>query len=522
MCWPPLCPVNMLYLMFTAANLHVYSHVCIRLTGNDILIVKLAGWPYQNLSICFSVFRIRIVEIRGVGKGGGANSIHFLYKVFGKRSVQKECSPPIDDIDISAMTHDELVMLFGNKIFEPLYSVPSTVVNLSRYTPSHSELSLLERGLNFCPTPGEPDMGDLRRDLDRFHRNLRINTFFDPKRILDEPKSQNSQNPQPAPPPQDEEPSEWEKEIRKSKLLKSEKVWQPPKGPLHLESFILTNEHDLNNTFVKSPRGHNISREERQSMKNLPKTTDIVIKQADKGGATVILDRADYIKEGRRQLSDTSFYTKLDADPTEHNNLRVNALIDSLKTREEISRSLSKKLQNFSPNTPELYLLPKIHKGTRPPPGRPIVSANGCPTEKISAFVDIFLKPHLPKITSYLRDTTDLLVKLENLPTPKAGSILCSLDVSSLYTNIPNFEGRQAVGRFLAKHRQWGTGPEPSNQSICHLLNMVLTMNNFRFDIEHYLQVSGTAMGTRVAPTYANIFMADFEDKYVYTYPKHG
>ena len=31
--------------------------------------------------------------IRGVGKGGGqlgANFIHFLYKVLGKRSVQKE------------------------------------------------------------------------------------------------------------------------------------------------------------------------------------------------------------------------------------------------------------------------------------------------------------------------------------------------------------------------------------------------------------------------------------------------
>ena len=52
------------------------------------------------------------------------------------------------------------------------------------------------------------------------------------------------------------------------------------------------------------------------------------------------------------------------------------------------------------------------------------------------------------------------------------------------------------------------------------MLDMVLTMNNFRFDGNHYLQTAGTAMGTRVAPTYANIFMSDFEERHVYTYPK--
>ena len=78
----------------------------------------------------------------------------------------------------------------------------------------------------------------------------------------------------------------------------------------------------------------------------------------------------------------------------------------------------------------------------------------------------------------------------------------------------------RAVARFLAKHRTYGKDPEPSNQNICQLLNMVLTMNNFHFDGDDYLQTAGTAMGTRVAPTYANIFMSDFEERLVYTYPK--
>ena len=59
--------------------------------------------------------------------------------------------------------------------------------------------------------------------------------------------------------------------------------------------------------------------------------------------------------------------------------------------------------------TAKLYLLPKIDKGKIPPPGRPIVSGNGCPTEKISKAVDNFLAPPTIRfIKSYIKDTTDL------------------------------------------------------------------------------------------------------------------
>ena len=43
-------------------------------------------------------------------------------------------------------------------------------------------------------------------------------------------------------------------------------------------------------------------------------------------------------------------------------------------------------------------------------------------------------------------------------------------------------------------------------------------MNNFKFNGTNYLQIGGTAMGTRVALSYANIFLSNFEDKYIYSY----
>ncbi len=90
--------------------------------------------------------------------------------------------------------------------------------------------------------------------------------------------------------------------------------------------------------------------------------------------------------------------------------------------------------------TPCIYFLPNIHKAECPPPGSPIVSASGCPTERISALVDHFLSPYIPLLPSYIKDITDFLHKIEELtPLPSTASIF-TMDVKFLFTNIPNIE----------------------------------------------------------------------------------
>ena len=46
---------------------------------------------------------------------------------------------------------------------------------------------------------------------------------------------------------------------------------------------------------------------------------------------------------------------------------------------------------------------------------------------------------------------------------------------------------------------------------IARLLKLVSDNNIFEFNEEHPLQILGTAMGTRLAPSYANIFMEKLE-----------
>ncbi len=50
------------------------------------------------------------------------------------------------------------------------------------------------------------------------------------------------------------------------------------------------------------------------------------------------------------------------------------------------------------------------------------------------------------------------------------------------------------------------------------LLALVLRCNNFKFNNSHYLQMQGVAMGTRAAPTVANLVVGEFEVKWVYIY----
>ena len=104
-------------------------------------------------------------------------------------------------------------------------------------------------------------------------------------------------------------------------------------------------------------------------------------------------------------------------------------------TNREIDDSVYMYLVDKECKTPNLYLLPKIYKGF-PLKGRPIMSANGSPTEKISQFVDHFLFEPSTHNESYVKDTTHFLKIIRDTGAVPHNSTLVTLDVTSLYTNI--------------------------------------------------------------------------------------
>ena len=259
---------------------------------------------------------------------------------------------------------------------------------------------------------------------------------------------------------------------------------------------------------IKNPKP-NLSKGEQKAMEELAKRKDIIITNADKGSAAVIMDVEKYINEANRQLSDKLNYMTLQEDPTlQHSNL-VNDTIDRFKNENLLSKKLADGLKSVNPQPSKFYILRKIHQENNL--GRPVINSINCHTSEISRFVDHHLQALVREIPSYIEDTNDFVNKVNNFPV-LPNSLLVTMDVKSLYTTIPNNEGIASVKKKYDHYRK-KTIP---TKIITTFLALILTLNNFIFNSKFYLQIKGCAMGTICAPSYANIFMPEFEEKYIY------
>ena len=185
---------------------------------------------------------------------------------------------------------------------------------------------------------------------------------------------------------------------------------------------------------MKEKPYNNLTKNKRTSMKELSEREYIIITKADKGGAVVIADVKDYIKEAERQLNNTENYRKRQEDPIATNMKLVNDTIERFKKQKLINEKVAEGLKRNDPKTAKFYLRPKILKEGNP--GRPVVRSVNCHTANISKYVDYHLQPIVKEIPSYVKDTQDFLKKLEKVKDIPQEILLVTLDVNSLYTNI--------------------------------------------------------------------------------------
>ena len=94
-----------------------------------------------------------------------------------------------------------------------------------------------------------------------------------------------------------------------------------------------------------------------------------------------------------------------------------------------------------------------------------------------------------------------------NLPT---GSFPVTVDVTALYTNI-RAEGPDGGFQAFEKALETRSDKTIPTSFLMDLLKATINGNIFEFDDQLWRQVIGTAMGTRIAPTYACLYMSYFE-----------
>ncbi|CAJ0955578.1 unnamed protein product [Ranitomeya imitator] len=205
----------------------------------------------------------------------------------------------------------------------------------------------------------------------------------------------------------------------------------------------------------------------RRAIKELKNMKDVVIKRADKGGNVVIWPIALYEAEAFRQLHRAEHYKKLDALPSFTFSQELKSLLDEGVERSAITDKMRVALLPEFPVVPTFYLLPKVHKDPSCPPGRPIVSGMGGLCEPSCRFVDFYLQKCVETLPSFVRDTTDVLRRLDGL---------------------------------ILEEDMW-----------------LVTC-----DDRPFLQLQGTAMGASCAPSYANLFLGLWERDVVLDTPGHS
>ena len=319
-----------------------------------------------------------------------------------------------------------------------------------------------------------------------------------------------------------------EVEIDDPSILRNKSSFIPPKNRNEaLDTFAKSVENIPLNTLGAPHTRHNIDKDQRAAIKSISRDDSIIIKEADKGGTVVILDKIHYKNMCESILMDNIYYKKLKSDPQKSNNLKYRKHLKKFKKC--LTDHETKYLENFEEKTSQFYGLPKIHKSNTIRLAclntessvvnitdvtdlklRPIVAGPSCLTNRLSNLLDKLLKPLVEEIPSYLKDTTDFLRKLPS--TTSENTLLVSFDVESLYSNISHDLGLEALEFWINKFQD--RIPERfSKDFILDSMKFILENNTFQFNDDFFKQIRGTAMGTRVAPIYATLTIGYLEEK---------
>ena len=185
--------------------------------------------------------------------------------------------------------------------------------------------------------------------------------------------------------------------------------WNPPvQKSVALESYLERVKIQIAEIKPIKPK-NNLSHNEYKALTELKKKTNIVLKKADKGTTTVIMNKCDKIQEAQIQLNNREHYKPLRNPMAVETSQRVQELVAQLHQNNFIDDMTKKWFSQTRdpPRIPIFYTLTKIHKPN--PVGRPIISGCEGPTERLSFFVDKLLQPIAQKQKSHLKDKTDFV-----------------------------------------------------------------------------------------------------------------
>ena len=126
----------------------------------------------------------------------------------------------------------------------------------------------------------------------------------------------------------------------------------------------------------------------------------------------------------------------------------------------------------------------------------------------MAKYVEEKLENHVTQQNTYIKDTTDFIRKINklNLPPEKSLIMFC-MDVKALYPSVPRKEARIVVQSTL----QESNDADINTDSVLQMMYFILENNNFEFNGQHYTQIDGTAIGSKLGRNYACTYLGAWE-----------
>ncbi|XP_055527260.1 uncharacterized protein LOC129719869 [Wyeomyia smithii] len=237
---------------------------------------------------------------------------------------------------------------------------------------------------------------------------------------------------------------------------------------------------------------------------------NLIIIKADKGNKTVIMEAEDYHMKMMELLNDEETYQKLKKDPTNKVQKAINAMADGWLQHKYIEKSIHRSIKSTSSNPPRIYGLPKIHKEGRPL--RPFVSTIGSATFNMAQFLSSILGNIVGKTEHHVKNSFEFAQQVAGTQIPDE-HVLFSLDVKSLYTNVPVQYALECI------EERWSGVEEHTKidrRSFLTAVKLVLDSTYFTYRGIYHMQKFGVPMGSALSPVIANLVMERLEQECMY------
>ena len=281
------------------------------------------------------------------------------------------------------------------------------------------------------------------------------------------------------------------------------------------------------NKHKSKPNHPNLTQRQSRALSELVKmkrNRQLRISVSDKGGEFVVMNSNLDNQLMEKHLGNESLYERT-TDLTQQAENEINEVWEYVAKKNQMKERTIARLKTFHSQCPVIYLLTKTHKfphniKTSDPDVikvRPIISGCGGPADKISWLIQVICNPLLKFVKAHLRNTEQLLRNFRSTKNEELkNKFLFSLDVVSLYPSVDNDAAIDTLRICLEK--------EKKNLPLCFfpvsdlllLIKSIFRNSCFSWKRRYYRQLRGLAMGNRLAPILAILFLDRIENQAIY------